>query len=656
MGIPVAAPRGGGNKSGKDVRYHGDSPDGRDHWDGPDYSESLDGSIGWDGRMGPVDRAGGGPEVVTAGRITAGDAMIPVIGACINPGDTLRAAATKLIGERSHFIPVVDGFRRPVAVITCAGIVRAFLDGLSPETSLSEVDYLLEKRFTCFQREQDFDPLSGSESDHVLVCDQEGKLIGTVPPSRLLGICRYHLKESKGQVWELEAIVESIYDGIGVCDDQGRIVRVNEGYHRVTGLTPEEGGAGRMIPDLLKEGLLSDSVALEVLRTGKPYTKIQRFKSGKEVLASATPLFSPDGKLLRAIVNFRDLTELNDLKAQWEKSRELNVRYRLELEELRAKALALEEVVAESRAMRSIIDLATRIALVESTVLITGESGVGKEVVAKVIHRTSRRRNGPFVLINCGAIPETLLESELFGYERGAFTGAAREGKPGLFEMADQGTIVLDEIGEMPLNLQVKLLRVIDQQEVMRIGGTRPIRLNVRIIAATNSDLEARVKKGTFRKDLFYRLNVVPIHVPPLRERREDIVPLALHFTRRFNRKYTLNKKLSPELLKALERHDWPGNVRELENMVERFVVMSESEIMRAEDFLVQIDGWRYGEGAVTVNQLIPLRNAHELVERELIRRALVEHKSVRKSAKALGIGHATMLRRLSKYGFREHT
>lgn len=603
-------------------------------------------------RNGPVMAIQAG--AARPGRITAGDAMIPVLGACIRPIDKLSAAATKLMREGSSFIPVVDELQRPVAIVTLSGIARAFLEELSPEARLYEADHLLERNFTCLEREQDFDPVSGSETDHLVVCDREGKVIGTIPPGRLLGICRYRLKETNGQIWELEAIVESIYDGIGVCDDQGRIVRVNEGYHRVTGLTPEEGGPGRMIPDLLKEGLLSDSVALEVLRTGKPYTKVQRFKSGKEVLASATPLFSPDGKLIRAIVNFRDLTELNDLKTQWEKSRELNVRYRLELEELRAKTLALEEVVAESRAMRSIIDLATRIALVESTVLVTGESGVGKEVVAKVIHKASRRRNGPFVLINCGAIPETLLESELFGYERGAFTGATREGKPGLFEMADQGTIVLDEIGEMPLNLQVKLLRVIDQQEVMRIGGTRPIKLNVRIIAATNSDLEGKVKKGSFRKDLYYRLNVVPIRVPPLRERREDIVPLALHFTRQFNQKYSLNKRLSPDLLKAMERYDWPGNVRELENMIERFLVMSESEVIKAADFFAQIEGSGHGEGAVMINQLVPMRDAREMVERELIRKALKEYKSVRRSAKALGIGHATMLRRLSKYGLRE--
>ncbi|MDA8147039.1 MAG: sigma 54-interacting transcriptional regulator, partial [Thermaerobacter sp.] len=251
-----------------------------------------------------------------------------------------------------------------------------------------------------------------------------------------------------------------------------------------------------------------------------------------------------------------------------------------ELEELRARQLQTQDLVAESSGMRRVLDLTARVARTDSTVLITGESGVGKEVVAKLLHRLSTRREAPLIFVNCGALPETLVESELFGYARGAFTGAREEGKPGLFEVADRGTLVLDEVSELPAGAQAKLLRVIQEREITRVGGLKPRQLDVRVVALSNRDLGQMVQEGTFREDLYYRLNVVPIAVPPLRERREDILPLLRRFLERCGQRYGLRRRFSLEAFRRLERHPWPGNVRELEHVVERAVVLGEGEVI----------------------------------------------------------------------------
>lgn len=497
---------------------------------------------------------------------------------------------------------------------------------------------------------------SGLPFDYVVV-DSEDVPIGVVSISGALRRLLSEVGRLREQNWELRAAIDLLHDGIGVSDGKGTVLWVNEGYTRISGVTKEEAGIGENLSELVARGLLSHSVALDVIRSRRPETIKQTFKTGKEVLASGTPLFDENGELIRVVVNFRDLTELNRLQREWEKSKELNLRYELELQRLRDKQTALEGVVAESKQMRAVLCLASRVAMVDSTVLVTGESGSGKEVVAKVIHRASPRRKGPFVQVNCGAIPEQLLESELFGYEKGAFTGANREGKPGLFEIANQGTLFLDEIGELPSNLQVKLLKALEQQEIMRVGGRHPIKLDVRIIAATNSDLAAKVRERSFREDLFYRLNVIHIHVPPLRERREDIVPLAIFFARRIAEKYSINKRLSAELLRAFEAYDWPGNVRELENTVERLMVVSDGEMVLPEDFTSRPSSEHERElEPIVVNQLMPLKEAQDILERELLVRALRQSKTVRQAARALGIAHSNVLRRMSKYNIRPGT
>jgi transcriptional regulator with PAS, ATPase and Fis domain/NAD-dependent dihydropyrimidine dehydrogenase PreA subunit len=308
-------------------------------------------------------------------------------------------------------------------------------------------------------------------------------------------------------------------------------------------------------------------------------------------------------------------------------------------------------IIAYSIEMGKVLQVATKVAQVTSTVMILGESGVGKEVVARFVHNASLRRGGPFVTINCGAIPPNLLESELFGYEAGAFTGAKRQGKPGMIETASSGTLFLDEISDLPLDLQVKLLQVIQERRLTRVGGIQPIEVDIRIIAATNRDLAKMVERGEFRADLFYRLNVVPIVIPPLRSRRDDIIPLIYHFLAKHNNTHRYNKTISRETREVLTQYSWPGNVRELENLIERLVVTVEGDEIGVEDLPQYIKERDVScNSKVIVEGVIPLREAVEEVERQLIKHAQEEHETTYEIAEALGVNQSTVVRKLKKY------
>ena len=308
-------------------------------------------------------------------------------------------------------------------------------------------------------------------------------------------------------------------------------------------------------------------------------------------------------------------------------------------------------IIAYSIEMGKVLQVATKVAQVTSTVMILGESGVGKEVVARFVHNASLRRGGPFVTINCGAIPPNLLESELFGYEAGAFTGAKRQGKPGMIETASSGTLFLDEISDLPLDLQVKLLQVIQERRLTRVGGIQPIEVDIRIIAATNRDLAKMVERGEFRADLFYRLNVVPIVIPPLRSRRDDIIPLIYHFLAKHNNTLRYNKTISRETREVLTQYSWPGNVRELENLIERLVVTVEGDEIGVEDLPQHVKERDVNcNSKVIVEGVIPLREAVEEVERQLIKHAQEEHETTYEIAEALGVNQSTVVRKLKKY------
>lgn len=285
------------------------------------------------------------------------------------------------------------------------------------------------------------------------------------------------------------------------------------------------------------------------------------------------------------------------------------------------------------------------------TVLITGETGCGKEVFSTELHHKSNRKNLPYVKVNCAALPENLIESELFGYEKGAFTGALNKEKLGMFEVANGGTILLDEIGEMPLNLQSKLLRVLQEKEIMRIGGTKSIKLDVRVIAATNQDLSELIKQGKFREDLFYRLNVVPLKIPPLRERKDDIAILAYRFLEKFNIKYSKAKSFGSTAIKALESYSWPGNVRELENSIERLVVIDDNSYITNNDIINILGKDKISLSQVNTN--LTLKEAVSVFEKELIENALKKLGSTYKAARALGVTQPTVFRKAKAYGIK---
>lgn len=307
-------------------------------------------------------------------------------------------------------------------------------------------------------------------------------------------------------------------------------------------------------------------------------------------------------------------------------------------------------LVGTSREIRRVRDLIFRLQHTDASVLIMAETGCGKELIAQEVQRYSGRWDKPYIKVNCSAFPESLFESELFGYEPGAFTGASKQGKKGLFESADGGTLFLDEVGELPIYLQAKLLRVLQEQEITRVGGTGPIRIDVRVIAATNQDLPRLVDEGKFRKDLYFRLNVLPIFLSPLRERKEDIPVLANHFLEKYSAKYAQGKDFTSSGLEALCAYDWPGNVRELENIVERLVVWGTSEHLGREDVLMVTRYDRKSPLRWYEPERTPLKELLAVVEEDAITRAMQRCGSTRKAAAELGITQSALMRRLKEY------
>ncbi len=448
---------------------------------------------------------------------------------------------------------------------------------------------------------------------------------------------------------ELNSIFQDSYDGISIVNKNGTVTRLNKAFERLTGLKIKN-VLGVNLYKIKKEGRYFDpTVALKVLETGKPVTILQKYSTGKEIMAIGNPVFDENGKVIWVVVNLRDVTELKQLEEKLRKTQELNAQYLFEMENLRKKYTSEHCLVFKSKEMENIIELATRVSIVESPVLIHGESGVGKEIIANLLHHlNTKRKKAPLIKVNCGAIPKELMESEFFGYEAGAFTGASRSGKPGFFELANKGTLFLDEIGELPLGLQVKLLRVLQEQEVTRLGGVKTIKLDVRVVAATNRDLEPMIKENSFREDLYYRINVIPIRIPSLKERKDDIAPLLFHFLDIYNKKYDLKKSLSDEVVECLIKYEWPGNVRELINLIERLVVTTDVQQVYLENlphrYRTQTSNGYYRMDKMNLSAAI------EDLERFLVGQALKSNKSTYKAAKVLGVSQSTVVRLAKKY------
>lgn len=457
----------------------------------------------------------------------------------------------------------------------------------------------------------------------------------------------------KNQAIELNAIIDSSSDGLWICDADANVIRVNPASEKLNNIRAVE-VVGKNMRELVSQGYFEKSATMEVIRIKGLVNLIQQ-REGHKLIVTGTPVFDARGNLIRVVVTERDITEIDTLQRELEKQSAIKDQICLQMLELQHAELISRKVIAKSPCMITALNRAIKASNVHSTVLILGESGVGKGVISEIIHRNSSRADMSMIKINCGAIPESLIESELFGYEKGAFTGAQNIGKPGFFELSDGGILFLDEIAELPLSSQVKLLRFLEDGCVMRLGGTKERTVNVRIIAATHRNLEEMVNQGKFRLDLYYRLKVIPIYVPALRERRECLLSLIDHYIDHFGTKNGIKKRLTRNATDALLDYQYPGNVRELMNICEHLVVMADADVIDVDD--LPIDIIRHKKEGSTFHANLPdgvsLFKKMNLAEKNYLEQALLEHGSQSKIAKALGVNQSTIARKLKKFGLR---
>jgi PAS domain S-box-containing protein len=446
-------------------------------------------------------------------------------------------------------------------------------------------------------------------------------------------------------------VFNHLKDGIFIADHNGIALWCNDTSTKQIG-APRSKIIGRHVNDLENNGFFTPSVTKIVLEKREVVTKVQTSKD-RQFLATGYLVKIDEEDTEYILVQVKDITETVKASFKLEKAEALMRQYWEELQAMKKKQQKEKGnrlIIGKSKSNEELLDLATRVAAVDATILLTGESGVGKSLIAEEIHKNSPRKDKAFVQINCGAIPETLLESELFGYKKGAFTGANQSGKKGLVEKADGGTLFLDEIAELPLSLQPKLLQLVQAKTFIPVGGTEPKKVDIRIIAATNQDLSKMVEEKRFREDLYYRLNVVSIHIPALRERKEDIPPLVYHFLNLFNEKYMKSSTLDGMVLEYLQNYSWPGNIRELENMIERLIVTAKSDTITVSDLPDTILYEEFKEHSIRkLNQTLP--EYLEKIEKRLIEEAKRTYPSTRKAAQSLGLTQSSYLRRLKKYG-----
>ncbi|MBU8877530.1 sigma 54-interacting transcriptional regulator [Bacillus sp. FJAT-29790] len=460
--------------------------------------------------------------------------------------------------------------------------------------------------------------------------------------------------KNKEDIRDLELMAILDVNNIVITDGCGKVLQASPSCLTIYGMSADD-LIGLTVDELERRNIFSPSITKKVLSSRKKVQLMQYTSTGRIVMATALPLFDENGEMIRVISFSHDLTEIENLKVDYEELRTKMEYYQSEIKDLREKEQNFDEVVLKSKEIRHAWQLIQRVAKSDATVVFLGESGVGKNVFARAVHGGSQRQHEVFIEVNCGAIPETLFESEMFGYESGAFTGANKEGKPGLIELANGGTLFLDEVGELPLALQAKLLKVIQEKKVMRIGSTRSKSIDFRLIASTNQNLEEMVKDGKFRQDLFYRLNVVPITIPPLRERNDDVLMLSDYFLKKFNKKYITDKVFHVTTINELLLYEWPGNVRELENLVERLVVTTESRIIYPHSlpFYTALNS-HINKHEGTMEKLtekgMNLQEALVEVEMRWLKRAYRQYKTTYEMAEYLGISQSSVVRKLHKY------
>ena len=515
--------------------------------------------------------------------------------------------------------------------------------------------------FPCLGTISEIDPLFGKQGSPNDLRGPRSLRIGKVPrritvlPVGLDGKGKGHLylfdTSDILKIMDFDTFLDYIDIGVAIADKDGVLEHLNETLSRYIGADITE-CVGMSLHELVEERALSQSSSLKAMKGKKSTNMNVTYGTGNTLQWRSTPVLDIRGKVQKVISTGRDVTRMIQLESDLSSSETLKNQYYNRMNTLEV-LLGRDRIVYSSEQMKRVVQVTVKAAKFDSPVFLWGESGVGKEMLAKLIHQTSDRSSGAFVGVNCSAIPSELLESEFFGYEEGAFTGAKKGGRKGLFDEAEKGTLFLDEISELPIGMQSKLLRVIQENEYMRVGSNKTIPTDVRIIAATNSSREQLMEGTGFRRDLFYRLSVIPIHIPPLRDRRDDILPLIRHFLKGLNLKYGSHVRIANALIPRLYHYDWPGNVRELRNVIERLLVVAGTdEVGDAEYDLVnqlEIKSSTEHEDAVSINGMMPLRQALDKVEEILIKRAYQETGNIEKTAEILQIDPSTIYRKIKK-------
>lgn len=578
-------------------------------------------------------------------KLTVGEIMSREVH-MLAPGATVKDVINLILLQRANGVLIIDD-NRILGIITRRDIAD-FLDSGIPENP--PVAAIMVKPVITVCPEEEVEIARNIMLKHKIsklpVVNKEGCLLGVLTNVDLRDKYYMQLEEIGRKLW---FAMDTVRVPICVADAKGNVIHWNKSIEALYGVEAEK-MIGHPMVELFPNALLQ-----QVVEAGVGFDSVEHQpREGVHVIISATPIIQ-GGRLIGAVSTERDVTELINLTEEVKKYRNQVSFLEEEINKIRNGSFSLKNIIGKSQKLMDVINMIKRVARTEAALLILGESGTGKELIARAVHLESARRERPFIAVDCSAIPETLLESELFGYNAGAFTGANRAGKPGKFELAEGGTILLDEIGEMSFEMQAKLLRVLQEKVFYRVGGVKPVKVNVRVLAATNRNLEKMIKDGSFREDLYYRLDVVSIRLPALRERKDDIPILIDTFLDELSRKYKKRIiRTDPDVMAVLLDYDWPGNVRELKNVIERLVVLAEENTIKAEylpeHLRQQIFATDEQKPSVTVNQLIPLSKVVQEAEKQAIVLALSQAKQNRsRAAKLLNIPRSTLYYKLDE-------
>ncbi|SEI00908.1 PAS domain S-box-containing protein [Halobacillus karajensis] len=564
---------------------------------------------------------------------------------------TVREAAEMMVELDTDVLPVLGDDSQPAGIATWPILGKELMNrpgkGLK-DTKVGDLNHLVNVNDSLLD-------LVETKCSYFNVVNDQNQFMGILSKNEILkGFTSYFEKinEKEHSAEILPVILESAYEGIAVVDENGILREFNHSYSRFTGISQDH-ALGRHVEDVIDNTRLP-----ETLKTGMPERGVIQYIQGQPMIVHRIPIWK-EGKVVGAIgmLIFEGVTEVYRIYERLQGTqRELESSQKTtEQKQTKTYKMTLDQIIGDSERNADRKRLARKVAKTSATVLITGESGTGKELFARGIHHLSSFSSGPFVPLNCGAIPEQLFESEMFGYEEGAFTGARKGGKPGKFELAQNGTLFLDEIGEMPLMMQAKLLRVLQEKQVERVGGTHVYNINTRIIAATNRNLKELVEEGEFREDLYYRLNILEIPIPPLRDRPDDVPPLVSYYLKALCKKYEVSRKgLTSEAMAIFMNYEWPGNIRELINTLEKLVVMVDEDMIDTnhlpEEFIRE-ERRKSPMEESSYSLFHQVKNEKMERERDLIEKTLKQTDGNKtKAAQQLGIHRTTLYQKLKKY------